>query len=480
MQQRKDSIDIIFVKNAKTFIIMLQIVLLSLLVCINAIADDSDAEWTLLIYNAIDCPECTMIVSDKNVAGNTLEDSLEAEISGMMEATEATGTGNNGVNIVLLVDKFSEEGTRIYEIEDGLMTEIASRPEENTSDPAVLEAFLDFGRSEYPAKKTALIIKSQGLSWRGIGQDTNADGEKELMSIDEIAGALTDKGVDLLIFNGNNMAAIEVAYELRKAVPYMVGTQSQIQEDGLAYGMFIQKLVNDPQISELVFAKSIVDDHLAYYAPKGNIGDPKADTSQNFATMSVYDLSAMDALVAAHTTFATILSGYFPDDLYNVVPHARDESMVGHFNDIDSWDFLSDIYQFMSSLETLLDEKRGPGTYPDLREAMAVYKEVYDNQILVYEDHPDKYHNAHGMSIWYPGCKETYYVRDRDAIDLLFGQTFFYEDPQLALDFVIDSSWIGYLRTYYFSVGGNGVPTVDDIPRGPGGPMPQPGREQES
>jgi hypothetical protein len=71
-------------------------------------------------------------------------------------------------------------------------------------------------------------------------------------------------------------------------------------------------------------------------------------------------------------------------------------------------------------------------------------------------------------------------VRDRDAIDLLLGQTFFYEDPQLALDFVIDSSWTEYLKTYYFSVGGNGDPTVDDIPRGPGGPMPQPGREQES
>lgn len=59
-----------------------------------------------------------------------------------------------------------------------------------------------------------------------------------------------------------------------------------------------------------------------------------------------------------------------------------------------------------------MDEKRGPGTYPDLREAMALYKEVYDNQILVYEAHSDKYHNAHGMSIWYPGCIETCYVRD--------------------------------------------------------------------
>ena len=60
------------------------------------------------------------------------------------------------------------------------------------------------------------------------------------MPIDGLADALKDakaankgKGVDLLAFDACNMAAIEVVYELRDAVPYLVASQSMVPFDGL-------------------------------------------------------------------------------------------------------------------------------------------------------------------------------------------------------------------------------------------------------
>jgi hypothetical protein len=492
-----------------------------------------DRGWTLLIYYSVDYvsdgigdrdqdrdrdsdggQDSDHVGDDLNAHPySTPEDTLAVELAAL---TEATSLGSDDVNVLVLVDKLTEDGISLFEIADGAMIPLTTWEEQNTADPAVLEAFVTLGLDRYPNSTTALFITGEGHAWRGICRDRDPDDPNaadDLMSVDQIADVLVssateDAAVDLLVFNGANMASIEVAYELRDAVPYMVATQSQIQEDGIPYGVFVADLIESPDMSVAEFATTIVDAHVEYYAGgktgTGSNGqtssrteprerDPDADRAyrhsrgsdeiddsafeaddgdgstsgegreqlshgegqiaQDFANMSAFDMSRIADVVAAHSEFATLLAALM-QDLHNVIPAARDASMVGHHNDISDYDYLSDIYTFISVLGDLLDETRNQ-EYPELRSAMDAYQSVYA-EALVAEAHADKFHNTNGLSIWYPGSLTSYELKDSGNAELKFGQTFFYEDPALGLDFVTDSSWVDYLYAYYLAVGGHG------------------------
>ncbi len=490
----------------------------------------------------------------------SLETSMEIELAALQEATTPL---SNGINIIVLVDKLSENGTEIFKIEDGQIIDIESRDEENTADSAVLEDFVNYSLTEYPADKTMLVIKGEGLGWRGICVDTNEMGDKDIMTVDKIAGVLEGRGIDILVLEGDNMAMIEVAYELRNAVPYLVATQSQIQEDGISYGMFIADLVNDTGMSIVDFATEIANDHVTYYndlksgdsdnqylrhnddAGKGDVdrdrdasgegsgdGDSSGDDcggsnggsngeqsgdqngtgketsggsygdsgfsgessnsgdgpgnksstgggnglmgnstggsgdgqeyiraaggqiAQNFATMSVFNLSKIEDVIDMLSDFADTLADL---DLHNkVVSAARDASMVGHWRDIDDYDYLADIYRFACANIEILAEKE-LGDYPDLNDTVDNFTSAFDDAKII-EVHSDKFHNTNGLSIWFPGSLNKYNVNDfNHKEDFNFAESFFYEDTELALNFIEDCTWIDFLMDYYGDHHGGGA-----------------------
>ena len=70
--------------------------------------------------------------------------------------------------------------------------------------------------------------------------------------------------------------------------------------------------------------------------------------------------------------------------------------------------------------------------------------------MIVYERNPDdgsKLKAATGLSIWYPPSWNKYETRDEN--DEVFGSTMYYEDPEIALDWVVDSNWRTYLFEYF-------------------------------
>jgi hypothetical protein len=523
---------------------------------------DVAPNWTLLIYYSVDYVAEGVgdrdLDRDRGEDGDhdsdhvgddinshpysTPEDAMEVELAALLEATRPA---SDNVNILVLVDELTRDGISLFEIADGAVIPLDNWEEQNTADPAVLEAFVTFGvdweekntadptvlqafvaygLNRYPYSTTALFITGDGHGWRGICRDRDPEDPEageDLMSVDEIAQVLvntaTEYGaVDLLVFNGANMASIEVAYELRDAVPYMVATQSQIQEDGIPYGMFVADLIADPNMSVTEFSTSIVEAHVEYYGstrsgtsvvdrtrtnidsgsgdcdqdmdngeasdsdvePDGGTGgangslgtDPGASgdgqeliangggqIAQDFTNMFAFDMARIAEVVDRHAEFSSQLAALM-EDLHNVIPAARDASMVGHHNDISDYDYLSDIYTFISLLEVFLRESRADDWRPEydaLITAMTEYRAAHE-QAVVAEAMADKFHNTNGLSIWYPGSLTSYELRDSGNVVLKFGETFFYEDPALGLDFVTDSSWVDYLYAYYLAVGGHG------------------------
>jgi hypothetical protein len=256
----------------------------------TSVSAGGDPQWTLIFYLAAD---------------NQQESYADATISQLLNATARI---SNHPQVLILLDRLSVPGTEVFEIVDGEIVPLASDPEQNTADGEVIEDFSTYalGRAEH--ENIAFVMKSEGFGWRGIGRDNTHDEalDDRLMPAGDLAEALiaaqdsAGKDVDLLVLEGSIMAFIEVVYELRGAAPYLLATQSKIQPDGLPWEMVIEDLSANPEMSSEALGIAIVDDHLEYYSDKGNNGVPRLDTSTNFAAMTVFDLSHMDAVLAAH------------------------------------------------------------------------------------------------------------------------------------------------------------------------------------
>lgn len=427
---------------------------------INASVGDSP-QWTFLFYLAAD---------------NEEEAYADATIAQLLAGTADV---ENHPQIIVLIDRLSDDETEVFEVVDGEVLPLATyaeqytAEEQNTADGAVLREFVTYALGLAEHENVAFVMKSEGLSWRGIGRDNthNEEIDDQLMPTGDLADALvaaqdeTGKDLDLLVLEGSLMAFIEVVYELRDAAPVLLATQSKIQPDGLPWAMVIEDLGETPGMTSTELGIAITDNHIEYYSDKGNNGVPNLDTSINFAAMTVFDLSHIEAVRDAHITWAEITWDLF-DDIYNILPHARDLSDVGGYGDITEFDYQSDIKTFMLEGLRLIDE--AGLDFPELNEAVDAYLAEQD-ELIVYEQSPEdgfKLQSANGLSIWYPPTWNKYETSDEN--DEVFGSTVHYEDTEIGLDWVCDSNWITYLFEYFdradANLAGNG-PDGDEPPK---------------
>jgi Clostripain family len=415
---------------------------------INASVGD-DPQWTFIFYLAAD---------------NEEESYADATIAQLLEGTAEV---ENHPQILVLIDRLSVHGTEVFEVIGGVKKPLQIYSEQNTADAAVLQDFVTYALGLADHENVAFVMKSEGLSWRGIGRDNTHDEESEdlLMPTGDLAEALKNKGIDLLVLEGSLMAFIEVVYELRDAAPVLLATQSKIQPDGLPWEMVIKDLGETPDMTSTELGIAITDNHIEYYSDKGNNGVPNLDTSINFAAMTVFDLSHIMAVRDAHITWAEITWDLF-DDIYNILPHARDLSDVGGYGDITDFDYQSDIKTFMLEGLRLIDE--AGLDFPELTAAVVAYLTEQD-ELIVYEQSPEdgfKLQSANGLSIWYPPTWNKYETSDEN--DEVFGSTVHYEDTEIGLDWVSDSNWTFYLFEYFdradANLAGNG-PDGDEPPK---------------
>jgi len=95
-------------------------------------------------------------------------------------------------------------------------------------DPGTLKEFMEWGMKNYPAKHYALVMWDHGAGFKGSMTD---DETKHLIDNRELRDALkgveqdTGNKVDVLNFNACLMGQAEVAYELRDAAKYLVGSE---------------------------------------------------------------------------------------------------------------------------------------------------------------------------------------------------------------------------------------------------------------
>ena len=359
-----------------------------------------EPEWTLLIYFAAD---------------NDLENDIEDLLSTLEEIDNSEGK----LEILVMVDKISSEGAWIYEIVDNKRTLVMEYFEKNTANSLVLEEFVEFGIQNYPSEKILLSIKGHGYGWRGICLDVTSD--NLVMNTNDFVNALRGKGIDLLLLDGGAMASMEVAYELRNVVSYMIASETSIPSEGMPYDIFFDNLALNPEISVVDFAEEMVDD---FY---------NENLLQDSATISVFNMSNIDLVGDAFRDVTKVLMGKM-EQYRNIVAQSRDHSLIDPTGSILCTNYMVDGYKFFDEILSIPDS--------DLQRKIQKFEQIFNNS-LISEAHSHQFRDIpHGLNLWFPPTLKKYQSEGAT----LNGQIYY---DNCSLDFLSNSYWVHCLMDYY-------------------------------
>lgn len=293
--------------------------------------DRGQAKWLVLAYMA----------GDNDLGGFAVGDIKEME---------AVGSLPGEIEVVVQVDRAAGhdrshgdwQGTRRYHVTRSRDPRrirsrlLADLGETNTGDPAVLEEFLDFGISSFPAQACALILWNHGWGFyappemlatpgagsqgaamsratprlrrtlfhttrerllqfdpqrRGIASDDRSGDcldNRELKRVLGIAHQLLGRKVDLVGMDACLMTMLEVAYQIRDHAQILVGSEEVEPGDGWPYNAVLRELTAHPEMTGRDLAATIVRQYAESY-----------QRSRREVTQSAIDLSKLEPLVDA-------------------------------------------------------------------------------------------------------------------------------------------------------------------------------------
>ncbi len=202
------------------------------------------------------------------------------------------------------------DGTRRYLLKADATSDVASTPVQDLGpgvdmgSPATLSNFVAWAKANYPADRYALVIWNHGNGWR-----RTANAESRAVSYDDelgtsiqtwqLADALkTGTGnvpLDILSWDASLMQQLEVAYEVKDAARFIVGSEESPPGEGLPYDAVFRAFRDNPDGDTRALTKSFVDGMLSVpaYATR-KITQSALDTSK-LAPLA----SALDELGAA-------------------------------------------------------------------------------------------------------------------------------------------------------------------------------------
>ncbi|KAF0165884.1 MAG: Ig family protein [Rhodocyclaceae bacterium] len=248
-----------------------------------------NAKWTVMVY----------VDADSNQAPYALKDLNELE-SVLMPS---------GVNVVVMWDSSgaadTKRGRLTYDTDmqnfKSVLTAVAPT-ERNMGDPATLTEFIDWGASNYRADNYALVVWDRnGGGLTGMGVDFTSG--RASLSASELNRAIDNSTigqVDLLGFDSNLAANIELVTEVANQADFVVGTEALSKADGWDYAGWLLQLAANPNMTDAQLATAAQDSYFAYY------GNNAATTLQGATSSQV---SALTTALGAFVTAAADMSG---------------------------------------------------------------------------------------------------------------------------------------------------------------------------
>ncbi len=200
---------------------------------------------------------------------------------------------------------------------------VESLDEVNMGDPNSLSDFVIWAINNYPAQKYFLIIWDHGAGWKWLNNGAQIQGgfkgvaydwdnqysesqpPNDYLTMSDLSTALSTaisstgiNKINLLGFDACLMQMLEVGYEVKDFAHYLVASQEVEPATGWAYSSWLNALMSNPAMSAVELGKNVVNSY--YYA----------NMSYTFPTLSLVDLSKLDALSQSVSDFADMLSSY--------------------------------------------------------------------------------------------------------------------------------------------------------------------------
>jgi hypothetical protein len=200
------------------------------------------AKWTVMVYISGD---------------NNLEDYVVKDIE-----TELAPTGSStSVQVIALADRgpgydtsYGDwQTTKLFHVTQGMTAApgnaVADWGERDMGDPQTLVDFVTWSKTNYPADHYALYFWGHGWNWHPgyvMWDDTSADS----LDYKEMKNALPPLGfIDVVGYDGCNMASIEVLDLWHGHATALTGSQEYVNWEGLQYDLILSQLSANPNMT---------------------------------------------------------------------------------------------------------------------------------------------------------------------------------------------------------------------------------------
>jgi hypothetical protein len=294
------------------------------------------AKWTFMTYMAGD---------------NSLSSAGDDDLAEMRKVGSSPD-----INIIVQFDNAGNRGTRRFRVLKGGNDVVQSLGETDSGDPQVLLDFVTWTCNTYPAERYALILWNHGGGWEPsaidtIAQEVRAIGYSDRESTERAASPLrraffrptletilsldspqeraicSDDGsghsldtvelgkvlaktatvlgkpIDLLGMDACLMSNLEVAYQAKPYVNYIVASEESEPNEGWPYETVLSTFVANPSLPTADLASHIVHAYVQSYVDMRYSGD---------VTHAALDLSQLGPLDSALDQLADALSARLP------------------------------------------------------------------------------------------------------------------------------------------------------------------------
>ncbi len=369
--------------------------LLSPLIGTVTAAPAPQTKWTVMVYMS----------GDNNLEDYIVKD-LELELA-------PTGSSAN-VQIVALADRGPGydtsrgdwQSTKLYHVTQGLIADSASAladwGERDMGDKQTLIDFVTYAKTNYPAAHYALYFWGHGWNWHPdyvMSDDTSGN----TLDLDELKAALPTLGfIDVVGYDGCNMASIEVDLAWHGYATAVSSSQEYVGWNGIEYDVVLAQLAANPNMSA---------DQVAIA------------TSQSASSDKTWSAIAVDnrftALMTAVNEWSTALNNGLAKN------RKQYDRAFGATQSFWQAPMDKDLYDMAYEINRLV------GDTTIKAKSKAVMTAV--NAVVLNEHHVNAYGGAHGITIYHIST-----AAGKDS-DYTYYRT---------LDFALQTSWDEFLNIY--------------------------------
>jgi hypothetical protein len=369
-----------------------------------AAAPADPAEWTVMVYMAGD---------------NNLEKYVPKDIE-----LELGALGSNAdVQVVTLADRHPKyykgagdwTGTFLFHVAQGMTAvpsnAVADWGERNFGDPQTLIDFVTWTKTNYPADHYALFFWGHGWAWR-TDYTMLDETDNDTLDLYETVAAMPSLGfIDVIGYDGCNMASIEVQAAWRGYASALVHSQEYVGWDGLEYDAIISALRANP---------SMTADELAIVSNQSaSVNKEKTGSAVSIgADWTALQTAVDEWSVALQAGLPTYKKQY--DKAFRSAKHFW-EDPSGH-----------DLYSAAEAIKIRV-------TDADIRNRSQAVMDAINAVVLDEWHSSNKYRGAHGISIYIPTRASELDDSTTAVHDFTFYRT---------LDFSLSTGWDEFLKAY--------------------------------